>query len=70
MNRELKMTFQEMIVAMGDCPSHLASSDDTNDGEDKDDEETEQGQQSEDDEPGRMVGRVTQTVQQRMERFR
>jgi hypothetical protein len=70
MNRELKMTFQEMMVIMGDCLSDLASSDDTNDGEDKDEEETEQGQQSEDEQPSRMMGTVTQTVQQRRGRFR
>ena len=59
-----------MLVAIGDSLSDLASSDDGEDGEDDDDEETEQGKLSEDDEPGWVMGTITKTVQQRMERFR
>jgi len=59
-----------MLVAIGDSLSDLASSDDGEDGEDEDDAETEQGKLSEDDEPGWVMGTITQTVQLRMERFR
>jgi hypothetical protein len=51
-SREPEKTFEEMLVAMGDSLSDLASSDDGEDGEDEDNEETEQGNLSEDDEPG------------------
>jgi len=40
-NREPEKSFQEMIVSIRDCSSHIASSDDDEDGEDEDDEETE-----------------------------
>jgi len=66
---EPEKTFAEMLVAIGDSLSDLASSDNGVDGEDEDDEETEQGKLSEDDEPGWMIGTITKTVQQRMERF-
>jgi len=59
-----------MLIAVGDSLSDLASSDDGEDGEDQDDEETEQGKLSEDDELGWVMGTITKTVQQRMERFR
>jgi len=62
--------FEEMLVAIGDRLSDLASSDDGEDGEEEEDEETEQGNLSEDDEPGWVRGTITNTVQQRMERFR
>jgi len=68
-SREPEKTFGEMLVAIGDSLSDLASSDDGEDGEDEDDEETEQGNLSEDDEPGWVTGTITKTVQQRMERF-
>jgi len=67
--REPGKTFEEMLVAIGDSLSDLASSNDGEDGEDEDDEETEQGNLSEDDEPGWVMGTITQTVQQHMERF-
>jgi len=63
-------TFQEMMVAIGDSLSDLASSDNGEDGEDEDYKQTEQGQLSEDDEPGRVMGTITKTMQQRPERFR
>jgi len=69
-SREPEKTFEEMLVAIGDSLSDLASSDDGEDGEEEDDEETEQGNLSEDDEPSWVMGTITKTVQQRMERFR
>jgi hypothetical protein len=68
-SREPEKTFEEMMAAIGDSLSDLASSDDGEDGEDED-EETEQGKLSEDDEPGWVMGTITKTVQQRMESFR
>jgi hypothetical protein len=58
-----------MLVAIGDSLSDHASSDDGEDGEEEDDEQTGQGNLSEDDEPGWVMGTITNTVQQRMERF-
>jgi len=69
-SREPEKTFEEMLVAIGDSLSDLASSDDGEDGEDEDDEETEQGKLSDDDEPSWVMGTITKTVQQRMESFR
>jgi len=69
-SREPVKTFEEMLVAIGDSLSDLASSEDGKDGEEEDDEKTEQGNLSEDDEPGWVMGTMTKTVQQRMERFR
>jgi len=69
-SRKPEKTFEEMLVAIGDSMSDLASSDDGEDGEDEDDEETEQGKLCEDDEPGWVMGTITKTVQQRMKRFR
>jgi len=59
-----------MVVAIGDSLSEIASSDDGDDGEDGDNEETEQGQLSEVEEPGWVMGTITKTLEQRMERFR
>jgi len=59
-----------MLVAIGDSLSDVASSDAGEDGEDEQEEETEQGKLSEDDEPSWVMGTITKTVQQRMERFR
>jgi len=69
-SREPEKTFEEMLVAIGDSLSDLASSNNGEDGEEEDDEETEQGNLSKDDEPGWVMGTITKTVQQRMERFR
>jgi hypothetical protein len=68
-SREPKKTFKEMMAAIGDSVSVLASSNDREDGEDED-EETEQGKLSEYDEPGWVMGTITKMVQQRMETFR
>jgi len=59
-----------MIVAIRDSLNDLAGSDDGEDGEDEDEEETEQGKPSEDDDPGWVMGTISEMVQQRMERFR
>jgi hypothetical protein len=69
-SREPEKTCEEMLVAIGDNLSDHVSSDDGEDGEEEDDEETEQGNLSEDDEPGWVMGTITNTVQQRLERFR
>jgi len=69
-NSEPEKTFEEMMVAIGDSLSVLASSDDGEDGEDEDDEETELGQLSDDDKPGWMMGTITKTVQQHHEGYR
>jgi len=69
-SREPEKTFEEMLVAIGDSLSDLASSDDGEDGAEEDDEETEQGNLSEDDEPGWVMGTITKTIQQSMETFR
>ena len=60
----------EIMVAIGDSLSDLASSDNGGDGHNANDEETEQGQLSEDDGPGWVMGTITKTVQLHMERFR
>jgi len=70
MSRKPEKTFEEMLVAIGDSQNDLACPNDGEDGEDEDDEETEQGKLSEDDESGWVMGTITKTVQQRMERFR
>jgi hypothetical protein len=60
-NRKPEKTFQEMMVAIRDSLSDLASSDNGEDGEEED-EETEQGQLSEDDEPSWVMSTITKTV--------
>jgi hypothetical protein len=69
-DRRPKQTVDEMLVAVGDCLRDVAGSDKWEDGEDKDDEEAEQGKLSEDDEPGWVMGTISKTEQQLMERFR
>jgi hypothetical protein len=69
-SREPEKKFQEVLVAIGDSLSDLASSDDGEDGEDQDDGETEQGKLSEDDKPSWVMGTITKRVQQGMEKFR
>jgi len=69
-SREPKKTFGEMLVAIGDSLSDLASSDNGEDGEDEDDEETEQGNLSEDDESCWVMGTISKMVQQCKDRFR
>ena len=66
--REPVQMVEEMMDAIGDSLSDLASLDDEEDGEDV--EDSEQGKLSENDEPGWVMGTISKTVQQRMERFR
>ena len=68
-SRQPEKTFEEMLVAIGDSVSDLASSDDGEDGEDEDDQATEQGKLSNDDKPCCVMGTITKTVQQHMESF-
>jgi hypothetical protein len=69
MSRESEKTFEEMLVAIGHSVSYLASSDNQEDRADEDDDKTQQGKLSEDDEPGWVMGKITRTVQQGMERI-
>jgi hypothetical protein len=69
-SREPEMTFEEMLVTIGDSLSDLASSDTGEDGEDEEYEQTGQGKLSIDDEPGWVMGTITKAVQQHIERFR
>jgi hypothetical protein len=66
-----EITFEEMLNAIRDSLSDLASSDDEEDGEDEDDDEedTEHGKLSEDDEPSRVMGTISKTVHHLMESF-
>jgi len=68
--REPEKTFEEMLVAIRDSPSDLASSDDGEDGEGENDDETKQGKLNDDDKPGWVMGTITKLVQQRMESCR
>jgi len=69
--RKPETIFKEMLNAIGDSLSDLASSEDAEDVEDEDDEEdTELGKLREDDEPGWVMGTLSKTVQYRMESFR
>jgi len=64
--------FEEMSNAIGDSLSDLASSDAEQDGEDEEDDEenTELSKLSDDDEPGWVMGTITEPVQHRMESIR
>jgi len=65
-------TFEEMLNAIGDSLSDLGSSEVEENGEDEDDDEEdpELGKLSKDDEPGWVMGTISETVQHRMESFR
>jgi len=67
-----KTKFEEMLNAIGNSLSDLASSDDEQDGEDEEDDEedTELGKLSDDDEPGWVTDTISKTVRHHMERFR
>ena len=68
--RKPEKTFEEILNAIGDSLSHLASSDNEEDaGDEEEADDTEQGKLSEDYEPGWVIGTITKTVQRRMERF-
>jgi hypothetical protein len=68
--RELEMPSEEMLLSIGVSLSDLASSHNGDVGQDKDESEIEQIKLSEDNEPGWVMGTITQTVHQCMERFR
>jgi len=65
-------TFEDMLNAIRDSLSYLASSDNSEDGEDEDDDEDDPagGKLSKDDKPGWVMGTISNTVQDRMEHFR
>jgi len=58
-----------MIITIRDSLSDHVSSDHGEDGEDEKDAETEEGKLSKDDEHSWVMGKITKTVQQLMERF-
>jgi len=62
--------FEEMMVAIPESLTDLASSDDGEDWEDLYDGEMEQGKLSEDDKPGWVMCTIAKMEQQRMETFR
>jgi len=66
-----KITFEEMLNAIGDSLSDLASSEHEEDGEDEDDDEedTGHGKLSEDDKPGWVMGTISKMVQHCIETF-
>jgi hypothetical protein len=68
-SRQPEKTFEGRLVAIRDSLCDLASSDNGKNGEDEDDEETEQGKFSEDDDPGWVMGTITKSVQQSIERY-
>jgi len=59
-----------MLAAAGDSLSDFASSDDGEDGEEDHGKETQKCNFSVYNEPGWLMGKITQTVQQCMERLR
>lgn len=65
-NRKQKNAFEEMMIAIEDSLSNLASFDDAKDGNDKDDEDSELWKLSEDDQTGWVVGTISKIVQQYM----
>jgi hypothetical protein len=69
MSREPGRTVEEIMDAIKDSLSDVASSDDGEDGEDED-AETQQGKLRDDDEPGWVMGTISKWVQQPMESFR
>jgi len=69
--RKHETTFEEMLNAIGDSLSNLASSEDEQDGEDEEDDEEDTGlsKLSDDDEPCWVMGTISKTVQHHMESF-
>jgi len=65
-------TFEELLNAMGDSLSDLASSDEEQDGEDEeyDKDDTELGKLSDNDEPRWVMGTISKTIQHHVESFR
>ena len=71
-NRKPKTTFEEILNAIGDCQSDLASSHDEQEEEDEEDDEeyTQLGKLNDDDEPGWVMGTTSNPVQRLIESFR
>jgi hypothetical protein len=67
-SREHGQTLEEMLDAIRDSLSDLVCSDNEEDGEGED--YTDQGKLSEVNEPGRIMGTIPRTIQQRMEIIR
>ena len=68
--REPETTFEETLNAIGHNLSHHASSDNEEDAQDeKEDDDTERDKLSEDDDPGWVMGTISNTVQRHAERF-
>jgi len=67
-----EITFEEMLNAIGDSLSDLACSYEEQDGEDEeyDEDDTELGKLSDDDEPGWVMGTISNTVEHCLESFR
>jgi len=67
--RKPEKTFEEMLTAIGDSLRDLVSSDDEEDGEDEEDdgEDAELGKLGDDDEPGWVIGTISEIVQHRIE---
>jgi len=70
-SKKPEITLEEILNAIGDSLSNLASSNNEEDQEDEDaDEQTEQGRLSEDAAPGWVMGAISKTVHHSMESFR
>jgi len=69
-SRAPEKTFQEMLVAITDRLSDIASFDHGEDGEAAGDEETGQGKLGKDDKPDWVMGTITTMVEQSMDSFR
>ena len=69
--KQPETTFEEMLNAIRDSLTNLATSDDGEDGEYQDDhsEDLELGKMSEHDKPGWVMGTITKTVLPRKDRF-
>lgn len=67
---EPQKMYHEMMVAIGDILTDIASSDYGKDLEDDNNDESEQGQLTENDEPGCVMHTITLMVQERMDKFR
>ena len=69
--RKPEQTYNEMLNGIGDSLSNLASSDNEEDGDNEEDveDDTDQGKLSEDNEPSRVIGKISKPVEQRTERF-
>jgi len=66
---EPEITFQVIVIAVGDSLSDLAYSDNQQDGDDEDAEHTELSKLSKDEVPGGVLGAISKTVQQHIEGF-